>query len=58
MFVNRLSELDLLEKHDRSGVGFVFQSRVIEFVDAALLFLYNTRINKTVRPFYPPPTIR
>jgi len=51
MFVNRLSELDLLEKHDRSGVGFVFQSRVIEFVDAALLFLYNTRINKTVRPF-------
>jgi hypothetical protein len=27
-------------------------------VDADLLFLYNTLINKTVRPFYPPPTTR
>jgi hypothetical protein len=26
--------------------------------DAQLSFLYNTHINKTVRPFYPPPTIR
>jgi hypothetical protein len=27
-------------------------------VDAPMSFGYNTGINKTVRPFYPPPTKR
>jgi len=38
--------------------GIVSSELAAKFVDVPSLLLYNTLINKTVRPFYPPPTTR